>query len=67
LGEERVGGGKDNVALDRVVGFGLAYKFEAVHKADIPLSISIQKVQVCIDHFCDRNHENKNNLYFSTG
>lgn len=60
-----MGGEKDNVELDRVMGLGLAYKFEAVHKADIPLSISIQKVRVCIDRFCDINHDLSDNSLFS--
>ncbi|ACQ92278.1 hypothetical protein Tola_0649 [Tolumonas auensis DSM 9187] len=56
---------KENVALDRVMALRLAHKFEPLHKADIPLSISIQNVRVCIDRFCDINHYFKNNRYIS--
>jgi len=44
---------------------GLAHNFEALHKADITLSISIQNVRVCIERFCDINHYFKNNRYIS--
>lgn len=56
LQEEWLGGGKEKIVSDLVIDFWLAYKFELLHKADIPLSISIQKRRVCTERFWDENH-----------